>query len=69
MKAANGKVLPDVLIEWASLPGMRQAGYTGVADFPVGDTFTVTYNPNRDNSPGGHMVKMVDTSDGKEFDY
>jgi hypothetical protein len=69
MKAANGKILPDVMIEWASLAGMREAGYDSASMFPIGHTFTVTYNPNRDNSPGGHMVKMVDNVDGEEFDY
>jgi hypothetical protein len=69
MKAANGKILPDVMIEWASLAGMRQDGFTSAAIFPLGDTFTVTYNPNRDNSPGGYMVKMVDNADGRVFDY
>jgi hypothetical protein len=69
MKAANGAILPDVLVEWAGLAGMKQSGYSGPGVFPVGDTYTVTYNPNRDGSPGGHMVKMVDTVSGQEFDY
>ena len=69
MKAANGKILPDVMIEWASLAGMRQNGFNSAAIFPIGDSYTVTYNPNRNNSPGGHMVKMVDNVDGEEFDY
>jgi hypothetical protein len=69
MKTSKGKVLGDVMIEWASLAGMRQSGYGSAAVFPLGDTYVVTYNPNRDGSPGGHMVRMVDQTDGTVYDY
>jgi len=60
MKQANGTTVKDVMIEWLSLAGMKQSGYGGPSDFSVGATYKVTFNPNRDGSPGGHLVRMVD---------
>src|SRR4051794_11668531 len=60
MKQQNGAVLKDVMIEWLSLAGLKQSGYSSAADFGVGTTYKVTYNPNRDGSPGGHLVRMID---------
>ena len=60
MKQANGTLLKDVMIEWLSLAGFRQSGFSGPSDFSVGATYKVTFNPNRDGSPGGHLVRMVD---------
>jgi len=60
MKQANGAVLKDVMIEWLGLSGLKQSGYSSAADFGLGTTYKVTYNPNRDGSPGGHLVRMID---------
>jgi hypothetical protein len=67
MKQPNGTVLRDVMVEWLSLAGLKQSGFSGASDFPVGTTYKVTYNPNRDGSPGGHLVKMVD-SEGNVYE-
>jgi hypothetical protein len=66
LKQPNGTVLRDVMIEWLSLAGMRQSGYESSSVFDVGGVYKVTYNPNRDGSPGGHLVKMVD-GEGQVF--
>jgi hypothetical protein len=66
MKQTNGAVLKDVMIEWMNLSGMRQAGYSE-ENFGVGGTYKVTYYPNRDGTPGGHVVKMID-KDGQVFE-
>ena len=60
VRQANGALLKDVMIEWLSLAGLKQSGYSRPSDFSVGATYKVTYNPNRDGSPGGHLVRMVD---------
>jgi hypothetical protein len=66
---ADGKTAgSEVLIEWLSLTGLRQAGYPTANAFAVGDTFTVKYNPNRDGSPGGNLVSMTDQATGQVFD-
>ena len=61
LKQANGTVLKDIMIEWMSLSGMRNAGYSE-EHFGVGDIYKVTYYPNRDGSAGGHVVKLIDPS-------
>jgi hypothetical protein len=66
MKQTNGTLLKDVMIEWLSLAGLKQLGINKATDFDVGMTYNVTYNPNRDGSPGGHLVKMVD-AEGKVY--
>ena len=63
----NGSVV-YARIEWLSVGGFRQAGYDSSSAFIVGDRFTVTYNPNRDGSPGGYVVKMVDDDTGRVFE-
>ena len=60
MKRSDGSTLKDVMIEWLSLAGLKQAGYGSADNFPVGTSYKVTYNPNRDGSPGGHLVKLID---------
>ncbi len=67
LKQPNGSLLRDVMVEWMSLAGMRQAGYATADVFAVGTTYKVTYNPNRDGSPGGHLVKMISGKDGVVF--
>jgi hypothetical protein len=58
----------DVLIEWLSVGGFRQAGVASPDVFAVGHTYTVTFHPNRDGKPGGYVVKMVDEETGKVFE-
>ncbi len=67
VKQPNGTLLRDVMVEWLSLAGMRRAGYASADVFAVGTTYKVTYNPNRDGSPGGHLVKMISGKDGVVF--
>jgi uncharacterized protein DUF6152 len=62
MTRPDGSTIRDVAVEWMGLSGLRQQGYEGAAAFPVGRTYTVTYYPNRDGSPGGHLVSMIDQS-------
>jgi hypothetical protein len=68
LEMSDNTLLQDVLIEWLSVGGFRQAGYAGANAFGVGDTYTVTYHPNRDGKPGGYVVKMVDEDTGKVFE-
>jgi hypothetical protein len=65
MRQSNGTVLRNVRIEWMSLSGMNRAGLSE-EDFAVGQTYQVTYYPNRDGTAGGHLVRMVDGS-GRVF--
>jgi hypothetical protein len=65
VRQSNGSMLRDVMIEWMSLSGMSRIGLTA-EDFAVGQTYQVTYYPNRDGKPGGHLVRMVDRN-GKVF--
>jgi hypothetical protein len=60
MTKADGSVVKDVAVEWMGISGLRQRGYTGPESFAVGRMYTVAYYPNRDGSPGGHLVSMVD---------
>ncbi len=62
MTKTDGSVIKDVAVEWQGIAGLRQRGYTGPEAFPVGRTYSVAYYPNRDGSPGGHLVSMVDQS-------
>ena len=66
-KSGKGAATVDVMIEWLSLPGLRQAGYATPGVFTLGDTYSVSFNPNRDNSPGGNLVSMTDESTGQVF--
>jgi hypothetical protein len=63
-----GQGTADVMIEWLSLPAFRQAGYRNPGAFPIGHTYKVSYNPNRDGSLGGFMVRMVDTQTGQVYE-
>jgi hypothetical protein len=65
MRQSNGTVVRDIRIEWMSLSGMTRAGLSE-DDFGVGQTYQVTYYPNRDGTAGGHLVRMVDRN-GKVF--
>ena len=65
---AAGQGTADVMIEWLSLPAFRQAGFRDPGDFPIGHTYQVSYNPNRDGSFGGFMVRMVDTVTGQVYE-
>src|SRR5262245_33359214 len=57
---SDGTILNDVRIEWLSLGAMRQAGIQGPQEFTVGQSYKVTYSPNRDGTPGGEIVSLVD---------
>ena len=63
-KAGKG----DIMVEWLGLAGMRQAGYRSPDFFTVGRTYKVTYNPNRDGTPGGQIVSLVDETTGQLLD-
>jgi hypothetical protein len=66
MTKADGTVIKDVPIEWLSLGAMRQAGIEGPDEFKIGETYQVTYSPNRDGTAGGEVVSLVDQS-GRVF--
>ncbi len=63
----DGSVVKDVAVEWMGLNGLRQQGYTSAEAFPVGHAYAVTYFPNRDGSPGGNLVRMVDQTTGQVY--
>jgi hypothetical protein len=60
VRRPNGTVQRDVMVEWMGLSGMRNAGYGSANVFDLGTNYKVTYYPNRDGSPGGHLVRMTD---------
>ena len=64
---SDGSVINDVSIEWLSLGAMRQAGIQGPQEFTIGNTYRVTYNPNRDGSAGGEIVSLLDNATGRLF--
>ena len=66
MAKSDGSTVKDVMVEWMGLSGLRQLGYSANT-FVVGRTFKVAYNPNRDGSAGGHLVTLVDETDGQVF--
>jgi len=66
MTKSDGSAAPDVMVEWMGLSGLRQLGYNANT-FVVGRTFRVAYNPNRDGSPGGHLVGLVDETSGDAY--
>jgi hypothetical protein len=66
MTKPDGTVVQDVPIEWLSLGAMRQSGISGPEAFKIGQTYKVTYNPNRDGSAGGEIVTLVDQT-GRVF--
>jgi hypothetical protein len=63
----DGVVVPDVPIEWLGLAAMRRAGIYRPDAFTVGESYEVTYNPNRDGSFGGEIVMLVDDQTGHVF--
>jgi hypothetical protein len=67
-ESGPGAQTADVMIEWLSLSGLRQAGYATAAAFAVGHAYSVEYNPNRDGSPGGNLVRMTDLTTGTVYD-
>ncbi len=60
MTGPNGVIVMEVPIEWLGLAAVRRAGVYRADAFTVGQTYTVTYNPNRDGSVGGEIVMLVD---------
>ena|SRR5215213_528884 len=67
MTEPDGVVVPDVPIEWLGLGAMHRAGIYRPDAFTVGQTYTVTYEPNRDGSFGGEIVMLVDDQTGHVF--
>ena len=64
---ADGTVVQDVLVESLGIAALRRVGLPSKSSFHVGDTYTITYYPNRDGSPGGFMSKMI-LPDGRVFE-
>jgi hypothetical protein len=60
----DGTLVKDVAVEWMGLNGLRRSGFTEDT-FTPGGTYKVTYHPNRDGSPGGFLVGMVDQTTGR----
>ena len=48
--------------------GERRAGFSGPEDFPIGQTYDVTYYPNRDSSPGGFIARIVNVTSGRFYE-
>ena len=49
------------------IAALRQVGISSKSALKVGDSYTITYYPNRDGTPGGFMSKMI-LPDGRSFD-
>jgi len=67
MTRSDGTVIKDVPVEWMGIAGLRQMGFPTADAFTVGHTFSVSYNPNRDDTAGGHLVTMVDEVTGTVY--
>ena len=63
----DGTVKKNVLVESLGIGALRQVGIDSKEALKVGDSYTITYYPNRDGSAGGFMSKMV-LPDGRIFD-
>jgi len=55
----DGSVKKNVLVESLGIGALRQVGIDSKEALKVGDTYTITYYPNRDGSAGGFMSRMV----------
>ena len=64
---ADGTVTKNVLVESLGIAALRQVGIDSKSALKVGDTYDITFYPNRDGTPGGFMSKMV-LPDGRVFD-
>jgi hypothetical protein len=67
MTEPDGVIVFEVPIEWLGIGAMHRAGIYRPDAFTVGQTYTVTYNPNRDGSFGGEIVMLVDDQTGHVF--
>ncbi len=63
----DGSVQKNVLVESLGIAALRQVGISSKSALKVGDTYTITFYPNRDGTPGGFMSKMI-LPDGRSFD-
>ena len=63
----DGTVTKNVLVESLGIAALRQVGIDSKSALKVGDTYDITFYPNRDGTPGGFMSKMV-LPDGRVFD-
>jgi hypothetical protein len=54
----DGVIVNDVAVEWMGVSALRQSGYADAGAFPLGRAYDVTYYPNRDGSPGGHVFAI-----------
>jgi hypothetical protein len=64
---ADGAV-EQVSLENEGIGGLRRAGFASEADFPVGETYDVTYYPNRDGSRGGFIARIVNVASGRFYE-
>src|ERR1700730_10752866 len=63
----DGTGQKNALVESLGIAGLRQVGIDSTSALKVGDTYDITFYPNRDGTPGGFMSKMV-LPDGRVFD-
>ena len=69
MQTPDGTLIKDVKIEWMSVSGLRQMGYTSPDFMKVGRAYTMTYYPNRNGTPGGSYISARDMVSGLLFDW
>jgi hypothetical protein len=55
----DGSVKKNVLVESLGIGALRQVGIDSKEALKVGDSYVITYYPNRDGSAGGFMSRMV----------
>jgi hypothetical protein len=55
----DGTVQKNVAVESLGIGALRQAGIDSAAALKVGQSYDITYYPNRNGTPGGFMSRMV----------
>ena len=67
MVTADGQMHKDVLVESLGINALRKVGFDSKSNFKIGDTYDISFYPNRDGTFGGFMNHMV-LPDGRSFD-
>jgi hypothetical protein len=63
----DGTVAKGMMVESLGIAALRRIGLPSKSSFNVGETYQITFYPNRNGEPGGFMRKMV-LPDGRVFE-